>query len=505
MEVSSAIYTASSGIIAVNNQLAVVANNIANQNTVAYATEVANQSAVVADGSGMGVVSTATTRDIDLTLQGTLLAQNAAVQSLSTQSTSLSAIDAASGTTGAGNDLPSLLGDLQDSFTSLSASPDSGAAQSEVVSAASTLASGINNISDAIGTQRQNAQNNIVTGIGTLNKALAQIGSLNSLIASNQAAGGSVAALENQRDISEQAISNLIDAKFVTEPDGAVQVITGSGTILPTDGTALVTSNTTITAGSTYPNDIPAITLDGVDVTSSLTGGSIGGAITLRDSTLPARQAELDEFSEQLATRFDAQGLTLFTDGSSNVPAAGSPTQTNYVGFAGTITVNPAVSVNVSLVRDGTHNVTGSATGAAAFSVNSAGTAGFTTLINNILNYTFGADVQSGVPQPAVPTSGLGAEGSTAIAYNPGGTLSSFISALSSNDATEVANSTSRLTDETDTQTTLNNQLSAGSAVSVDAQMSDMVQLQNAYAANAKILSSVQSMWTDLMGAINPS
>jgi len=504
MNIFSALDIAASGILTVNNQLSVVANNIANQNTTAYATEVGNQSAIVAGGTGMGVVSTATTRDIDLSLQGAVFTQNASVASLATQNTALSAIDDVSGTTGAGNDLPSLLGNLQASFTTLSSTPDSGAAQSEVVSAASVLASGINNISGAVASQRQSAQDNIVANVSTLNRALATVGTLNAQIVLNQAMGLGTADLQNQRDISEQAISSLVDVKFVTSPNGAVQAITNSGLTLPTDGTGLTTSATTITAASTYPSDIPAIALDGTDVTGSLTGGSIGAAITLRDTTLPARQAELDEFSEQLATRFSAQGLDLFTDGAEGVPATGSPTQTNYVGFAGSIEVNPAVSATVSLVRDGTQDVAGSTTGASAFTRNSAGTAGFTTLINRVLNYTFGGDVQSNVAQTTIPTSGLGPNGSDSVGYNPGESLSSFVSAFSSNDAAEVSNVSSQLTGETDTQTTLQNQLSSGSAVSVDAQMSDMVQLQNSYAANAKVLTTVEGLWTDLFDAVDP-
>lgn len=505
MSITAALDIASSGIYTVNNQLAVVANNIANQNTDAYATEVSNQTALNAGGIGMGVISTATSRDIDLSLQHAVYMQNSSASWLTTQNTALSAIDGVSGTTGSGNDLPSLLGDLQDAFTTLSSTPDSGAAQASVVTAASNVADGINSIADAITSQRQTAQNNIVADVSTLNSALSQIGTLNSQIVADQTSGTSIATLENQRDATEQTISNLLDVKFVTGANNAVQVLTNTGITLPTDGTQITTSATTITASSTYPASIPTITLAGTDITASLTGGSIGAAITLRDSTLPTRQAELDEFSAQLANRFSAQGLTLFSDAGGNVPSTGTPTQTNYVGFSSIIQVNPAVSADVSLVRDGTQDITGSATGASAFTTNSSGTAGFTTLINRVLDYSFGDDMQSGVAQSTIPTSGLGATGTISVDYSPGSSLSSFVSAFSASDAAEVANVSQQMTQATDTQTTLKNQLSAGSAVSVDAQMSNMVQLQNAYSANAKVISSVQSMFSSLISAINVS
>src|SRR6185437_16009055 len=90
--------------------------------------------------------------------------------------------------------------------------------------------------------------------------------------------------------------------------------------------------------GSTYPATIPGIMLGVTDVTSQLQGGQIGANITLRDNTLPTDQAELDEFAQNLASRFDTEGLRLFTDPSGNVPTASAspPYQSNYVGFAST-------------------------------------------------------------------------------------------------------------------------------------------------------------------------
>ena len=81
---------------------------------------------------------------------------------------------------------------------------------------------------------------------------------------------------------------------------------------------------------------------------AQLQGGQIGANITLRDTTLPTDQAELDEFAQNLASRFDAQGLTLFTDPTGAVPASvpPPPVQTGYVGFAATIQVNPLVQAH---------------------------------------------------------------------------------------------------------------------------------------------------------------
>ncbi len=185
-------------------------------------------------------------------------------------------------------------------------------------------------------------------------------------------------------------------------------------------------------------------------MTQQLNSGQLGANITLRDTTLPTYQAELDEFSQNMAGHFAAQGLTLFTDPQGNVPSGGgTPVQSGYVGFAAEIQVNPAVKADPSLVRDGTTAIAGSPTGAAAFTPNPAGgPAGFTTLIANILNYTFGADAQSGVPQPAANTTGLGATGTLTAPFSTPVTLGAFATAITGAEANDSASTTSQLTTE---------------------------------------------------------
>jgi flagellar hook-associated protein 1 FlgK len=244
--------------------------------------------------------------------------------------------------------------------------------------------------------------------------------------------------------------------------------------------------------------------LGGIDITSQLQGGRLGADIALRDTTLPAFQGELDEFSQSLASRFDAQGLTLFTDPNGAVPAAGgTPAQSGYVGFAAEIQVNPAVTANTSLVRDGTQDIGGSPTGASAFTANPAGgPAGFTTLINRVLNYAMGAQAQSGVAQPAGATTGLGPDGTLNAPYAAPATLADNATALVSAQAALSATATSQLSTEQTVQTALNNNMTAVSGVNMDTEMSYMIQLQNAYGANARIIAAVQSMFTSLLQAV---
>jgi flagellar hook-associated protein 1 len=516
MSLAGALSIATSGLASVSAQLALVSHNVANASTPSYSVENFDPQSLTAGGVGMGVMTGPAVRSVNQALQGATLTQGSTVAGLQTTQAALQSIDAISGTPGQGNDLGSLLGDLQNQFSTLLNDPANPTQQSTVVASAATLAQGINTLSNAYTTQRQTAQNSIVAEVGTANSALNTIGSLSAQIVALQANGRSTADLENQRDAAVQTLAQLVSVNVLAQANGNMVVTTASGVTLPTPGSPgapagassgpLSVTGANVQPGSYYPGGgIGGIMLGGVDVTDQLTGGQLGANVTLRDTTLPTYQAELDEFSQNMASGFAAQGLTLFTDPNQNVPAGGgTPVQSGYVGFAAEIQVDPAVQADPSLVVDGNITVAGSPTGSGPFTPNPAnGPAGFTTLITNVLNYTFGADAQPGVPQPPANTTGLGASGTLSAPFAAPQTLGAFAAAITGAEANDSANATSQLGTEQAVQTTLTNQLSSQSGVNLDQQMSLMIQLQNAYGANAKVMGAVQNMFTDLLQEVS--
>jgi flagellar hook-associated protein 1 FlgK len=506
MGLDTALSIASGGLANVNAQLALVAQNVANAGTPAYAVETGTQQEITAGGIGLGVHTGAATRQIDQALQASAVQQNATVSGLATTQTALQAIDIVLGTPGQGNDLGSLLGVVQNQFSSLLTNPGNATQQSAVVSAASTLATGINNLSSAYTTQRQAVQSDLGTAVGTLNKTLSTIGKLSDQIVAMQPDGQSTADLENQRDAAVQTLSNLVGIKTIEQPNGDLSVFTPGGLSLPTRGVTnpFSIAGGTAQPGSYYPGGgLSGIMAGGTDVTGNMTGGQIGADLTLRDKTLPTDQAELDEFSSGLSNRFAAQGVSLFTDPAGNVPSGGTPVQAGYVGYAATIQVNPLIITTPSLVRDGTTTIADNATGASSFTPNPAnGPAGFADLISRVINNTFGSQAQSGVPQPAFNTTGLGASGTLTATVNSAASLSDYANGLVASQAHQSATTTSNLATEQAMQTSLTSKIATVSGVSMDTEMSMMISLQNAYGVNARIMTTVQSMFTQLLQAV---
>ena len=507
MSLAAALSIAAGGVANIDRQLALVSQNVANASTPGYAAEVGTQTALTEAGIGMGVRSGPATRLTDATLQAQTQQQAATVAELTTRQTALQALDAVQGTPGQGNDLPSLLGALGNQFSALLNQPDNQTAQSATVAAAATLASDINAISDAYTAQRNAAQDNLATEVASANRTLGEIGSLSDRIVSLKSAGQSTADLENQRDAAVNTLSGFLNVKTMTSANGDLLVLTNSGLTLPTrdpNGPFSLGDANAAPQASYASGTLPGVMLNGRDVTSQMQGGQIGANIVLRDTTIPTYQAALDEFSQTLASRFSAQGMTLFTDPTGAVPTGGgSPAQSNYVGFAATIQVNPAVTANPSLVRDGTDAVTDSPTGASAFTPNPAGgPAGFTTLVARVLTYALGPNAQAGVPQPTPNLGGLGPDGTLQLTFGTPQALSDFANSLVGSQAQDSAATTDKLQTEVAVQTSLTGKLTAETGVNMDHEMASVVALQNAYGVNARVIAAAQAMWTQLLSAV---
>ena len=454
MFLGNTLSSASSGLDSIERQLAVLSQNVSNASTPNYVHESTPLSSLDSAGGPAGVRTGAAVRDIDVQLQSNLFASVANEAGSNVTQTALSGIDQASGTPGSGQDLASLVGVLQDSFSTLGSDPSNQTQQNAVLDKAGSLVSGIHSLSDSLVQARQAAQDSLSDAVTTANTALTSIGQLSDQIIAAKASGQSTAGLEDDRDGQMKTLAQLTGAKFTQLANGDVQAI-AANTVLPLHATSGPFSLGTVnfTAG-TGTSSVPALQMNGAPVSGL--GGEMGANVTLRDTTIPAMQSGLDGFAQSMASSFQSQNMPLLTDGSGAVPASG----TAATGFSATIQVSTAFQTKPSMLRDGTGTPLAS---------------GDNTNINNVLSTVFSADA-TGVP----------AQATTLVAGFAG-------------QATQAA---STATANTALRTGLESRLSAESGVSVDSELAQMVQLQSAYAANAKVVSAVQNMWTQLLEAV---
>lgn len=516
MDLNNALSIATSGLEGNQYALGVLSQNVSNASTTGYVEEVANLNSADTRGTGSGVSIGLTTRNVNNALQSSLYTQNAQVAALTVQNNSLSAITALQGSTssdsGSSATLSDEVGNLSNAITALVSTPSDATARSTVISNAQTLATSINTLSSTYQAQRQAAQDSIVSEVSSVNTDLTTIGVLSKQIMSLKVQGMSTADLENQRAAAMSDLSSYMSVTYTETSKGDMLVKTADGTQLPTypkdsnnsvlstypttdsnsTGTStlepsstwpLTTSDVTITATSSITASdtssyIPAITLVGstTDLTSHLTGGELGANIDLRDNVYPKMQAQLDSFSSTLATRFNEQGVKLFTDASGDVPGSSTTAipPDGIVGFSSTIQVGAAIAADPSSLSED----------------------GSTDTALALLQTTLGSD------SPAAPGSGLGVDGNISTGYSGSQTLANLATSLTSAQAQVASSATSNLTTATSVQSSLTTKVSNVSGVNVDNEMSNIIALQNAYTANAKIVTAVKTMFTALLDAV---
>lgn len=466
--IGSILSNAASGLRAAQAGISVVSDNVASAGVAGYTKKTQEVSAFLVGNGTEGVRTGLVTRSVDSALQSSAWSQSSRVAALTVRSQVLTSVNAAQGTPGDGTSLADAVTSLQNGFTKLQADPSSQTQQSSVVSAANTLATAINTASQTVTSQRNSVQAQIVGSVSSLNTALTTVRDTTHSIMAAKVAGQDTSTLEDQRDQSLQTISGLLDVSYDKQDNGNITILGRSGFSISLDSTFSTTAAPLSPGSSVATSTVPPILMQSgnqavppVDVTSHLSGGSLGEQVNLRDTVLPSYTTSLDSFSAKVANQFTSQGLQLFTDGS------GASSLSAYPGLSATIGVNPAVVANPASVRDGT-----------PIPVNPTnGPAGYTGLIDSVLSGSFAAG--GGVTS-----------------------LSSDAAAFVAKQSQDTSQTSADLTNATAYQTTLSSRLSAQSGVNVDQEMGLMIQLQNSYQANARVIQAAQTMFTALLNAV---
>lgn len=508
MSLDLAFGIARTGLLATQRALADVSQNIANARSEGYTRKESQAEAASFAGQGMGVRLGAAARSVDATLVTERNARATEAAAAEARETLLTGIEAAHGTVGAGDTLGDAIATLEGSFLALAAAPAEGGLQRQVVADAQALALRFNEVAQAVGDARTQAQSGMAQGVREANAALRQVAALSAQIIATRANAGASGELEDQRDAAIARLAEQLPVRAIPQADGGVVLLSGSVT-LPLDARRDVLSfdetaigpNAWHGAGGT----LPGITLDGRDITGQVQGGRLGALAAMRDQMLPRFQAELDLAAGTLAARMQAQGLRLFTDAAGTVPdmaAAYAAPASGQLGFSNRMQVNPAVLAAPRLVRDGTHAVAASAGGPTAFTPNPlGGPAGFATLAQRVTSFALGAEASAGNPWPAIGTGGLGPDGTLSSPFMAQGAVEGFAAALTGAQVAGRAEATAALGRATTLRDGLEARLAAESGVDTDAEMAAMVRLQNAYAANARVMSTAQEMF-DLLFSI---
>jgi flagellar hook-associated protein 1 FlgK len=168
--------------------------------------------------------------------------------------------------------------------------------------------------------------------------------------------------------------------------------------------------------------------------------------------------------------------LPLFTDGNALYTGAINSSGSQITGYAGRITVNAAVVANPSSLT--------------VYSTSPPTASGDTTRANFITSQlTSGSFSYS-------PATGLG---SSSTPFS--GTITSYMQQFLSLQGNNATNAQQLAQGQDVVVNTLQQSYNSATGVNMDAQMSNLIALQNAYSANAHVMAVVQSMFSTLLQA----
>ncbi len=475
MSLTSAINTTKAAFRNMGDQSSVISTNIANDGNENYV----RRSAVVTN-TIFGASTVVTQRNQQLAL----LLQTVSTNSQSkAQSTLLDGLETLKSSLG-GNEYelaPSTyMSTLQSSLQAFAASPGQLALAQTVVTDALDVANSLNRVSTTVQNLRADADAEIESQVAELNRLLADFKTANDTVVQATATGNDPSNALDTRETILKEISGIVGVSVVVRENNDVALYTADGTTLFETIPRSVSFSRTYTYSATVNGN--AVYIDGVAVEAGVGGntsgeGSLAALLQLRDDVAPTFQNQLDEVARGLIEAFqetDAGGANplpgLFTWPAGTVPASG----TLEPGLAASITINSALVTSSggdpTLLRDGGIN-------GVAYVKNPTGGSGYSDLL---LTYVENLSTS----RPFDPAAGLD--------------TSSGLLTFSTNSIGWLEELRANATTATDNKTALYERAfqvySSKTGVSLDEELSLLLDVEQSYKASAKLVSTIDSM-----------
>ena len=488
MSLSSSLQTALSSLSTTAEQTSIASRNVAN----ASVPTASRKTAEIITIPGSGVRLSSVNRVVNIALFNNLLGSTSSAAGQRVIVDALDQLEQTINDTELDTSPAALIQKLADAIQQYAAAPHDTARAQTVVAAADDLASALNDATDLVQSVRSQADADIASSVDNLNTLLSRFEALNEEIVKGTRSGADVTDYLDQRDQLLQQISEEVGIRTQAGPNNSMSIYTESGvTLFDVTARKLTFQPTLAYSGATSGNQVYAdsVPITGSGATMGVSSGRLTGLVTVRDDLAVTYQSQLDEIARGLIAAFaesDQSAIPVLPDepglftwgGAPGLPAAATIT----AGLAGTIRVNPAVDPDqggdLALVRDG--GIAG-----AAYVYNSAGGAGYTDRMEELLDRM-----------------------NAAQAFDPLAKLSSSTTlvgfASSSAGWLEEARRTSG--NEADYRETVlersSDALSKVTGVNLDEEMTLMLELERTYQASSKLISTIDSMLGSLLAAV---
>lgn len=311
MGLSTTLANALSGLTAASRGAEVVSQNVANAATPAYARRSLDLSPLSLGGNGAGVQVDGISRQVDLALLGDRRLADAETGGSGLRAGFLAAAERLLGAADDAASLSGLVGGFDAALLTAAGRPDSQAALQAVLTSGQDLAAAFGRMTRTTQAARMQADSGAAADVARLNAALASVDTLNADILAMRAAGRDATALMDQRQKLVDDIATIVPIREVARDHDQVALFTAGGAILLEGNPAVVgfAAVGTITADMTLASGaLSGLTINGQPVPATdpgvLGGGSLGARLAIRDGLAVDLQAQLDAFARDLMARF---------------------------------------------------------------------------------------------------------------------------------------------------------------------------------------------------------
>ncbi|MEO9968471.1 MAG: flagellar hook-associated protein FlgK [Hyphomonadaceae bacterium] len=480
MSITSALNAASSGLQVTGQRAEVVANNVANASTPGFVRRALNVGENLVGGQTIGVTSNGVQRQTSDALTQERLSLSSDLTQSNILTSAWQSISDQLGNSLDENGLFQAFSDFETTLSNAATTPESTANLSALLSAADNIAQEFNTLSNDLEDLRSQTDRQIAQGVDAVNEALAQIQELNTQIAGTPLNSNKAASLFDERQRQLNTIAEYLPIQTATRDSGTIDVLTKEGVFLLSSNARTIEFSQSTGFGpdqTLASGALSGLSVDGTDITpgaatfGAISSGSLGALFQLRDQDLPQLSDQLDTLAADLITRLSDDSI----DPTKTAGAAGLFVDSDNLaspGIAQRISLNSAIDPNaggsVFRLRDGIEAVT-------------EGPPGNNTILTNLLSAVTSVE--------SVNANGLqGNFSSTQLAAQ----LTSVVGQTSVNHET-VQSSTlaqhSALVEAETTQT----------GVDIDAQLQELLLIEQAYAANARIIEVASQLLNQLL------
>lgn len=483
MTISGSLASAISGLNAASRNVEVISNNIANAATKGYGRRELVTEARSIGSVGQGVRVVGVRRESDMVLIGDRRMAQAATGGDAVRAAYYRSLESAIGTTDNAVSTGSRIDAFDSALLAAAANPGSSARLDAAVQAADALTQQISDAADAVQELRQRADGTIADQVTQLNAALRRVSDLNGQIRGHAGGNTDASALMDQRQQVIDSIAAILPLREVQREFGQVALYALNGAALVEGPAAQFGFSRTAAIGpdtSLAEGELSGLTLNGRPVAlsganSPIAGGAMAAQFQLRDTLAVESQTQLDALARDLVERFSDSGLDpslspgaagLFTDNGGAFDPLAETGLAQRLGV--NAAVDPARGGALWRLRDG-------------IGAGSAGAGGNAQLL---------VDLQAALTERRATASGGFMAADRSFSALQGEVVSSVAASRLGAEA-EASFSSAR-------SEALVQEEEAG-GVDTDFELQSLLMVEQAYAANAKVIQIIGQMIDKLM------